>query len=233
MTEGPAATSSPRVFIVVPAFNEASTIRGVIDSLVSQYPFVVVVDDGSNDDTTGELAGTNIFLLRHHINRGQGAALQTGIRFALLHQAGIIVTFDSDGQHDPADIEALVRPILAGKCDVALGSRFLGRTVNMPLGRRLVLKAGIIFTRLASRIRVTDVHNGIRAFTREAADSLHITMDRMAHASEILDQVVRHRWRYLEVPVTIRYSSHTLAKGQTSWNALRIAAQVLIERLRL
>jgi hypothetical protein len=103
----------------------------------------------------------------------------------------------------------------------------------MPFGRRVVLKVGIVFTRLASRIRVTDVHNGIRAFNREAAGSLHITMDRMAHASEILDQIVHHRWRYREVPVTIRYSSHTLAKGQTSWNALRIAAQVLIERLRL
>ena len=233
MTEGPPATSSPRVFIVVPAFNEARTIRGVIDGLLSKYRDVIVVDDGSDDDTTPALAGTDVVLLRHRINRGQGAALQTGIRFALLQQADIIVTFDSDGQHDPDDIEKLISPILDGECDVTLGSRFLGRTLNMPFGRRLVLKAGIVFTRLASRIRVTDVHNGIRAFNREVAGSLHITMDRMAHASEILDQIVRHRWRYREVPVTIRYSSHTLAKGQTSWNALRIAAQVLIERLRL
>ena len=233
MKEGRPANTSPRVFIVVPAFNEASTIRGVVDTLSSTYQNVVVIDDGSSDETASALDGAGAFLLHHRINRGQGAALQTGIRFALLHQADVIVTFDSDGQHDPEDIGALISPILNGECDVTLGSRFLGRTQNMPAARRLVLKAGIVFTRLASRIRVTDVHNGIRAFNREAARSLHITMDRMAHASEILDHIVNHHWRYQEIPVTIRYSSHTLAKGQTSWNALRIAAQVLLERLRL
>jgi glycosyltransferase involved in cell wall biosynthesis len=204
----------------------------VIDRLVAKYPHVIVVDDGSTDQTSGALDGSSAFLLQHCVNRGQGAALQTGIRFALLHDADVVVTFDSDGQHDPDDIEALLGPIRSGEYEVTLGSRFLGSALNMPLGRRLVLKAGIIFTRLISRIRVTDVHNGMRAFNREAAQSLHISMDRMAHASEILDQIAQHGWRYREVPVTIRYSAQTLAKGQSSWNALRIAAQVLMERLK-
>jgi glycosyltransferase involved in cell wall biosynthesis len=232
MKDDPPAESPPLVFIVVPAFNEANVIRTVVDQLRPTYQHIVVIDDGSTDETAQVLAGAQVTLLRHRINRGQGAALQTGITFGLLRGADIIVTFDSDGQHDPRDIKAMISPIVSGECDVTLGSRFLGRTVNMPLGRRLVLKAGVVFTRLVSRIRVTDVHNGIRAFSRAAADSLHITMDRMAHASEILDQVSRHHWRYREIPVTIRYSSQTLAKGQSSWNALRIVAQVLMERLR-
>lgn len=232
MTDAVPAASPPRVFIVVPAFNEAGSIRAVVDQLRSIYRDIVVVDDGSTDHTARELAGAGITLLRHRLNRGQGAALQTGITFALHAGADVIVTFDSDGQHDPNDIPALLAPILNRECDVTLGSRFLGHVVNLPLGRRVVLKAGILFTRLISRIRVTDVHNGIRAFSREAAGSLRITMDRMAHASEILDQIAAHHWRYREVPVTIRYSSATLAKGQSSWNALRIAVQVLMERLR-
>ncbi len=232
MTDNLPTEGRPQVFIVVPAFNEAATIRDVIDRLRSSYEHIVVVDDGSTDETAQRLTGAPIKLLRHRINRGQGAALQTGITFALLCGADVIVTFDSDGQHDPDDIEAMTAPIVSGDCDVTLGSRFLGHTHNMPLGRRLVLKAGIVFTRFVSRIQVTDVHNGIRAFSREAAGSLRISMDRMAHASEILDQIAQRRWRYREVPVTIRYSAQTLAKGQSSWNALRIAAQVLMERLK-
>ncbi|HSM15692.1 MAG TPA: glycosyltransferase family 2 protein [Gemmatimonadales bacterium] len=232
MTDDSPVAQRLRVFIVVPAFNEATSIRAVIDRLRSTYEHIIVVDDGSTDGTAQALAGARITLLRHRINRGQGAALQTGITFALLRGADVVVTFDSDGQHDPEDIEAMTAPILSGDCDVTLGSRFLGHTHNMPLGRRLVLKAGIVFTRLISRIRVTDVHNGIRAFSRDAAGSLRISMDRMAHASEILDQIAQHRWRYREIPVTIRYSAQTLAKGQSSWNALRIAAQVLMERLK-
>jgi len=232
MTEAAPAAPGPRVFIVVPAFNEAGSIRAVVDQLRSKYRDIVVVDDGSTDETARVLTGADVALLRHRLNRGQGAALQTGITFALLSGADVIVTFDSDGQHDPDDIQSLLAPIVRGECDVTLGSRFLGHTVNLPLGRRLVLKIGILFTRLTSRIRVTDVHNGMRAFSREAAESLHITMDRMAHASEILDQIAAHHWRYREVPVTIRYSAETLAKGQSSWNALRIAGQILMERLK-
>jgi glycosyltransferase involved in cell wall biosynthesis len=221
----------PRVFVVVAAWNEATAIRPVIDGLRASYPDVVVVDDGSTDGTSEALADSGAYLLRHLINRGQGAALQTGLSFALLQGAEVIVTFDADGQHDPADIAALVEPIWRGECDVTLGSRFLGRTTNMPLGRKLVVKGGIAFTRLVSRIRVSDAHNGLRGFSRDAAAALRIRMDRMAHASEILDQIVALGLRYREVPVTIDYSRYSLEKGQTSGNALRIAAQVVLGKV--
>lgn len=221
-----------RVFVVVPAFNESQTIRGVVDTLAARYAHVVVVDDGSTDATREALKGAPIYELRHQANRGQGAALQTGIDFALLHGADVVVTFDADGQHDVADIAALAQPILNGECDVALGSRFLGRTSNMPASRRLLLKLGVLFTLLVSRFRASDVHNGLRAFSAQAAGELTITMDRMAHASEIFDQIRSHGWRYREVPVTIRYTSYSLAKGQSSRDAVRIAFQVLIEKLR-
>jgi glycosyltransferase involved in cell wall biosynthesis len=224
--------SQTRAFVVVPAFNEARTIPRVVEQLVIEYPNVVVVDDGSTDETVASLADSGVYVLRHCANRGQGASLQTGIEFALLHAPDAIVTFDADGQHDVADIAALLEPVLSGEYDIALGSRFLGEASNIPLSRRLLLKAGILFTLIMSRVRATDVHNGLRAFSRDAARDLSITMDRMAHASEIFDQIRLHGWRYKEVPVTIRYTEYSLSKGQTSWDALRIAFQVLLEKLR-
>ncbi len=223
--------SADRIFVVVAAYNEARSIRSVIDRLVARYPNVVVVDDGSTDDTFARLQGSKVFLLRHMINRGQGAALQTGIQFALLRGAQIIVTFDADGQHDERDVEALVRPILSGQCDVTLGSRFLGRAHNIPFTRKVVLKLGVLFTRVVSRIRVSDTYNGLRAFSRQAASSLHITMDRTAHASEILDHIQEAGWRYREVPVNIYYTRYSLAKGERSSNALKFALQVLIKKI--
>jgi glycosyltransferase involved in cell wall biosynthesis len=224
-------TSGVQIFIVVAAYNESKTIKSVIDRLLEKYSNVVVVDDGSTDDTLARLKSLPIFLLRHPINRGQGAALQTGIEFALRSGADIIVTFDADGQHDEEDIRFLLDPILRGECDLALGSRFLGQAHNIPLTRKFLLKAGVLFTRVISGIRVTDVHNGLRAFSRKAASSLHISIDRMGHASEILDQSKAASLHYKEVPVNIYYSPHSLSKGQSSWNALAITFQILIAKI--
>lgn len=223
--------SAANLWVVVPAYNEAARLGATLDELLPHCPNVVVVDDGSRDDTPAVALARKVWVLRHPINRGQGAALQTGIRFALARGAGVVVTFDSDGQHDPTDIPAVVAPVLAGTADVALGSRFLGRTVGMPASRRIVLKAAVLFTRIVSRIRVTDTHNGLRAFTRAAAGAIRIRQDRMAHASEILDEIKRLNLRYAEVPVTVRYTAATLEKGQSSWNAVRIAWQFLVGKV--
>lgn len=218
------------VWVVVPAYNEASAIAATLDRLLPWAKNVVVVDDGSRDDTAATVARFPVWLLRHAINRGQGAALKTGIDFALARGATAVVTFDSDGQHDPAEIPAVVAPVLAGDADAALGSRFLGSAVGIPFTRLAVLKLGVLFTRVVSRVAVTDAHNGFRAFSRAAALKLRITQDRMAHASEILDELTAHGLRYTEVPVTIRYTADTLAKGQSSWGSVRIVWQLLLGR---
>jgi glycosyltransferase involved in cell wall biosynthesis len=192
---------------------------------------VVVVDDGSDDDTAAVAREQPVWVLRHIVNCGQGAALQTGLTFALTRGAEIVVTFDADGQHASAEIERLVEPIRKGHFDVTLGSRFLGQTVGLPWGRWLVLKLGILFTWIFSQVWITDTHNGLRAFSRKAAQQIRILHNRMAHASEILDQIREKGLRYGEVPVTILYSRETLAKGQCSWHALRIVGQLLLGRI--
>ncbi len=220
------------VWVVIAAYNEAgrigSTLRGLLDH---GYQNVVVVDDGSRDATATDALASPVWVLRHTINLGQGAALQTGIRFAVQQGAEYVVTFDADGQHDPAEIAALLAPVQSGAADIAMGSRFLGKAENIPFSRKLILKGGVLFTRVVSQVKVTDAHNGFRCLSRNAAQKIRLYQNRMAHASEILDEVRTHNLRYVEVPVTIRYSADTLAKGQSSWNALKIVAQFLLGRL--
>ena len=155
------------VWVVVPAYNESRRLAITIRNLQAAYPNVVVVDDGSRDDTAQAALDAGVWIVRHPLNCGQGAALQTGIEFAVRQGAQFIVTFDADGQHCVDEIASLIEPLRSGRFDVVLGSRFLGRALNMPRTRWLVLKAGVLFTRIFSRIRVTDTHNGFRAlFTR-------------------------------------------------------------------
>jgi glycosyltransferase involved in cell wall biosynthesis len=219
------------LWVIIPAFNEEERLDQTLQSVCESFPNVVVVDDGSDDQTHRVAARYPVWLLRHIINCGQGAALQTGIDFALSKGAAIVVTFDADGQHGVEDIPRLCEPIRAGRADVVLGSRFLGRAEGIPWARWVTLKLGVLFTRLFSGIRLTDTHNGLRALSRMAAQRIRIHEPRMAHASEILDQLRQLELRFCEVPMTLRYLPATLEKGQTSWNSLRIAGQLLLGRL--
>lgn len=228
---GPEPRVPDGAWVVIAAYNEGERLAVTLRGLLPFARNVVVVDDGSRDDTAAIAGRFPVWVLKHPLNRGQGAALQTGLDFALAKGAEILVTFDADNQHDANDLPAVIAPVLAGTAEVALGSRFLGRVENLPTSRRLILKAGILFTRFVSRIAVTDTHNGFRAFSRSAAQRIRITQDRMAHASEILDEIRAQGLRYVEVPVTIRYSAATLAKGQSSWNAVRVAWQFLIGKV--
>lgn len=218
------------IWVVVPAYNEGRVLGAVVEELVARGHRVVVVDDGSTDDTPAAARRAGAVVLRHAVNRGQGAALQTGITYALRRGADHIVTFDSDGQHAAEDVDALVAPLLAGRADVVLGSRSIGSAEGMPAMRKALLALAVVFTRVASGASVTDTHNGLRAFTRAAAAKLDIRLDRMAHASEILDQIVRQELRFEEVPVHVRYTEYSRRKGQSSFAALRILADYVLGR---
>jgi glycosyltransferase involved in cell wall biosynthesis len=224
------AASLQRVFVVVAAYNEESVIADVLRELSSVVPNIVVVDDGSTDDTYRTACRHARWTLRHPVNRGQGAALQTGISFALQRGAGVVVTFDADGQHRPEDIPRLVESLDRERCDIALGSRFLGTAEGLPLSRRLTLKAAVLFSRVASGLSLSDAHNGLRAFTRRAAELVDLRLDRMAHASELLDQIARSGLPYCEVPVHVRYTEYSTQKGQRLGNAPRILFHYLLGR---
>ena len=230
-SDHPVTVLPSSAWVVVCAYREEERLGPVLEGLLRVARNIVVVDDGSDDDTYLVALQFPVWVVRHAINLGQGAALQTGIRFALSKGAQYVATFDGDGQHDPADLPRLYWALVRTGAHYALGSRFLGSAPGIPRTRRLVLRAGIWFTRVLSGIRVTDTHNGLRMFTRQGAMRLRITMNGMAHASELLDQIAASGLPYVEVPVTIRYSEATLAKGQQNRRALSIAFTLLGERL--
>ncbi|HWF87122.1 MAG TPA: glycosyltransferase family 2 protein [Vicinamibacterales bacterium] len=219
------------VWVIVAAFNEGRVISDVVRPLVREGYAVVVVDDGSRDDTAALAGAAGAATLRHAINRGQGAALQSGLRYALDQGARLLVTFDADGQHSVDDVPRLLEPILDGRADIVLGSRFLENATAVPPARRLLLRAAIAFTRFVSGMRLTDAHNGMRALSRRAAEQLDLRLDRMAHASEIIDQIARTGLPITEVPVAIRYTSYSLSKGQRAGHAARIAWEYLFSKI--
>ncbi|MEY2936584.1 MAG: hypothetical protein RL033_7333 [Pseudomonadota bacterium] len=215
---------SPRVWVVIPAYNENEAIRAVVQDLLDRSYQVVLVDDGSKSPLLDVLGGQAVHALRHAINLGQGAALQTGIQYALRQGASVIVTFDADGQHQSTDIPALIEPIVSGRVDVVLGSRFRegGRAVHITRAKRMVLKWAVAFTRVTTSLPVTDTHNGLRALSRKAAEQIQITQNGMAHASQILQEIATQRLAFCEVPVTIVYTEYSVRKGQRLSNAFNI-----------
>ena len=213
------------VWIVIPAYNEAEMIGQVLSELVEHNRSykIVIVDDGSSDDTAKIAAGRPVHILRHPINLGQGAALATGIEYALNQNADIVVTFDADGQMLPQDIDKLVDEVSKDGVDVALGTRFLSSSpIGMSKVKKLGLKLATILTKITTGLMVTDTHNGIRAFKADALRKITITQNQMAHASEIISQIARNKLSWCEVPVTIKYTKYSKAKGQSILNSINI-----------
>jgi glycosyltransferase involved in cell wall biosynthesis len=212
--------SRAQIYVVIPAYNEGPVIARV------------VADVRRGGDATAQAAsGAGAAVIKHPFNLGQGAALQTGIDYALAQQAEVIVTFDADGQHRVSDISLLTEALVQERADFALGSRFLGQAPNLPPVRRLLLRAATAFTRLTTDLEVTDTHNGLRAMTRRGAASIKLRQNRMAHASEWLAQIAASRLRYVERPVTIEYTDYSLAKGQTLADAVLILLDLFARRL--
>jgi len=220
----------PRIWVVIAAYNEAKVIARVVGEVALRGYHVVVVDDGSADDTA-DRAASAAAVVRHPVNLGQGAALQTGIDYALQQGADAIVTFDADGQHRATDIERLVAALREAPADFALGSRFLGDTIALSTARRLLLRAATVFTQLTTGLRLTDTHNGLRAMTRRGAETIRLRQNRMAHASEILAQIAASGLAYVEVPVRIEYTAYSVAKGQRLSDALTILLDLFARRL--
>lgn len=221
-----------RTVIVIPAFNEAESIRAVVESVVDCGFETVVVDDGSDDATTRRARAGGATVLQHVINRGYGAALTTGSEWALQKGYDIIVHFDADGQHDAREIAALIEPIRSGETDATIGSRFLGESRSMPWSRKLAIKLAIQFTRILSGILLTDAHNGFRAFSSTALQSLGCREDGMAYASEVVEKMARRHLRLQEVPVTVTYTDYSTAKGESNAAKLRVGLRFLWSKFK-
>jgi len=224
--------NNKKIYIIIPAYNEDLVIGRVIENLKQEgYPNILVVDDGSTDRTYEVSKNCEVEVLRHLINRGQGAALSTGLEYLReKYDPDVVVTFDADGQHQAKEIRDLILPIENEHYDIVLGSRFLNRKNEIPLLRKIILKAGILFTNVISNIRLTDTHNGFRALGRKALEKIKITQRGMEHASEIIENIRKKGLKFKEVPVTIMYTDYSMAKGQGSTQFAKIGAKVIFKK---
>ncbi len=219
---------------VIPAYNEAPRLGTVLAALKPHVSHIVVVDDGSHDETHTVAQAECVHILRHQVNRGQGAALKTGTLAALRLGADIIVHLDADGQHDPVSLATLLGPLERNESDIVYGSRFAGvEAEGMPLSRRALLKGARLFSNYALGIphTVTDPQSGLRAMRAHVAQELIFAQDGMAHCSEILRWVTRSSYRWQEVPVPVRYTQASLQKGQKAGHAFKIVWELLLGEL--
>ncbi len=204
-----------RVATIVPVYNEhPNRLKKILSDLANYVDHIIVVDDGSDQPIETIIQATlpKVDVLRHKINRGQGAALQTGTNWAIQQAADIIVHFDGDGQHTPADIPEIIQPIIKGGADYVFGSRFLGKSSNIPWFKKyIILPISRIINYIYSGLKLTDVHTGIRAFNKKIHKQIYLSHDQMAHNSEYSYLVKKNNIKYAEVPVKISY--HEFGQG--------------------
>ena len=218
-----------QVWLVVPLFNEGQVIGDVVRTARLTFPHVVVVDDGSTDDGAAQAAAAGAVVVRHPVNLGQGAALQTGFEFALTQpDMRWVVTFDADGQHQVNDVEQMLEKAKDEGLDVVFGSRFLDDRTSAGLLKKVVLRLAVSYTNATTNTKLTDAHNGLRVISRDVASRISITQNRMAHASELVAQIGGLGVRYGESPVHVLYTDYSRAKGQSLWNAVNILVELIM-----
>jgi glycosyltransferase involved in cell wall biosynthesis len=216
--------------VVVPLFNEATVIADVVRGIREAFPQVVCVDDGSSDGSAAAAREAGAVVVQHPVNMGQGAALQTGIEYAVRDpEMRYVVTFDADGQHQVSDAVAMVDKLRAGDADVVFGSRFLDARTKPSAAKRALLRAAVVYTNMTTKMKLTDAHNGLRAMNRSVAERLDIRQNRMAHASEIVEQIGSAGFRYAEHPVHIIYTDYSRSKGQSMLNSVNIVTEMFFK----
>jgi len=217
-----------RVWVVIPMYNEATMIASVIEGLLPHFPHVVCVDDGSKDGSPDVARAAGAVVVEHPINLGQGASLQTGFEFALSDPLTTeVVTFDADGQHQVADAIGMVDKIRSENLDVVVGSRFLDSRTKLLPAKRTVLRAAAFYTRVTTGMALTDAHNGLRVLSRGLLEQVKIRQNRMAHASELIDQIGGLKATWSEYPTHIVYTEYSKAKGQSLLNSVNILVELL------
>lgn len=221
------------IIAVIPAWNEATRIGRVIEDAKRYADHVLVVDDGSTDDTAALSTRLGARVIRHAINSGAGAATMTGIAAARAMGATIVITLDADGQHDPADIPLLLKPVQEDRADIVFANRFgptkTGRQRNhIPFIRRVANSIGNMLTFLTAGKWLEDSQCGFKALGPKAIEQIDLRMSGFEFCSEIVREAARHTWRIAEIPTKVMYSEYTLAKGQSFSNGIKTAFKILL-----
>ncbi len=217
---------------VVRVFNEGTVLADVLDGLAPHVDEIVCVDDGSTDASVAIARAAGATVLRHAVNLGGGAALRTGLEYALTRTTHAhTVTFDADGQHRPVDARDMIALARRTGVDVVLGTRDRSEA-TMPTSRRLLLRAALWYSRRTTGLALTDTHNGLRVFSRSALSQIRLTQSSMAYASELESSIARAGLSWTEAPVSIVYDDYSRSKGQPNLNAVNIVYDLMLSRLQ-
>lgn len=222
-------SKAPGVFVVVPLFNEATVIAGVIDELHTHFQHVICVDDGSTDGSADIAEEAGATVIRHPMNLGQGAALQTGIVYARKQpELEYLVTFDGDGQHKVSDVVEMLSYARRKNLAIVFGSRFLDKRTKPGFKKKVVLKVAVLITRVVTGLQLTDAHNGLRVLRKDAVEHVNLIQDRMSHATEIVHQLADSQLPWKEYPVEVLYTDYSKAKGQSLLNSINILFDLIV-----
>ena len=221
-----------KIVIIIPAYNEEENIAAMVKSCnLLGYHTVLVVDDGSTDNTARNAREAGAMVVSHIINRGVGAATQTGLEAATLLDADIAVTIDADSQHKPQDIKKLIDVLIERNSDIVIGSRFLNDQNNIPLMRNVFNRIANMITFFLAGIMLTDSQSGLKAFSRRALETIKISSNGFEFSSEIIREAQHGHLSITEVPVSVVYTPYSLSKGQNLSTGLTTVFRLIIRTL--
>ncbi len=222
---------SQHILVIVPVYNEGTRILRVVEAIrQAGFNNILVVDDGSTDQTREALQVIEVKYIRHPINRGQGAAIQTGFDIAKEEEADFVIIIDGDGQFNPTNITKVVQPLLKDEADLVIGSRFKQKNV-IPVLRRLYNWIASILTYFLSGIYVGDSQSGFRALNKTALQQICLKSSGYEFCTEMIREASDSHLRITEVPVDVYYTSDSLKKGQSFATGLKTAGKLLIRTL--
>lgn len=228
-------TAQNKIAIIIPAYNEASVIGDVVKGIqralnTKKCQFeVVVVDDGSKDDTKEIASKAGAKVISHILNSGSGGATATGLSYAQQNDFDIAATMDADGQHDPSDVVTGIELMIKGKSDLLIGSRLIDAN-GMSRIKVLGNKGLSFITYLLFGIGVTDSQSGLRIFSKQALDKLRWKTSGYEFCSEMLWRARQQNLSIDEFPIRAIYTEYSKAKGQNNWNAINIIKSLLQRR---
>lgn len=206
------------ILVVLPAYNEATHLRTICEEIKAlHFPNICIVNDGSTDETSQMAFDSSVVVLHHVINRGVGAATDTGLKYAKQKKYKAVITLDADGQHKTTDIEVLFDKYQSTQADLIIGNRFLLASNQIPNTRKLFNKVANIFTGIYAEKFISDTQSGIKLFSEKAIHAIQIDTDGYEFCSEIIIKASQQHLHIEEVPVHVYYTSYSMAKGQGLW----------------
>ncbi len=219
--------------VIVPIFNEKENIRKVLEDLQNYFENIIVINDGSDDSSYEHIKSQDIYYLKHIINLGQGASIDSGLRYFLSNKKfDYAITFDGDGQNQAIDADRMIKYAKQMNLSAVLGTRFKQKynTKTIPFIKRCTLYLAVLYERLIFNIKLTDAHNGLRVLKKDLVKNVILPLKNfdMSHATEISYKICKSEFKYGEYPVNVEYKNK---RSQSPINAINIAIKNMFKPL--